>query len=565
MSLARFGRRTIATIATALLVASLAMPIIAPLTASAAASQNQKFSQTTVHIKLTTAATTTDGLTFNGGMGNQAAQLNAVLASAGQVSKITKIDHGSTTNQAQANLNANLQNYYQVTFTSKVNTTQLENRLKQLGDVATAYAQVEPAPAPSTGNFTALETYLQAAPTGINSNFAQTFPGAAGSKVKVVDIEYSWNTSHEDLSKARLAVVPHGTPVDPYNDNNHGTAVIGEISADNNGFGVTGAASGSSLALINAFSNEYGYDLVGALSTAASITKPGDVIQIEQQTYGPSSDPNAFVPVEWIPEVYDAIKALTASGRIVVEPAGNGTQNLNDTSLYGTSFPMGKADSGAIIVGAGENCAGAPKLGRLPYSDFGTRVNLQGPGDCVTTTGYGDLYSAGGANTYYTQSFSGTSSATPIVTAAAADLSSAYIALNGVAASPAQIRTMLEQYGTAQNTDSGTLSGSIGPYPDLGRVLLAADTTPPTVPTKLSVTQTTTAKTLTVKWTTSTDNDRVASYRLYRNGVLYKTLTTASFSDKSLTKGKTYQYSVSAVDASGNVSAKSPVVKATIH
>jgi hypothetical protein len=45
--------------------------------------------------------------------------------------------------------------------------------------------------------------------------------------------------------------------------------------------------------------------------------------------------------------------------------------------LYGKRFPMGKKDSGAIIVGAGEGCAGSTNLrSRLSFSNYGKRVNV---------------------------------------------------------------------------------------------------------------------------------------------------------------------------------------------
>ena len=33
--------------------------------------------------------------------------------------------------------------------------------------------------------------------------------------VRVHDIEYSWNKTHEDLAKLATALVPNGTPADP--------------------------------------------------------------------------------------------------------------------------------------------------------------------------------------------------------------------------------------------------------------------------------------------------------------------------------------------------------------
>lgn len=46
-------------------------------------------------------------------------------------------------------------------------------------------------------------------------------------------MEYSRNTSHEDLARARVlgTRMPYLTPVDPYTDDDHGTAVLGVLAA----------------------------------------------------------------------------------------------------------------------------------------------------------------------------------------------------------------------------------------------------------------------------------------------------------------------------------------------
>jgi len=163
-----------------------------------------------------------------------------------------------------------------------------------------------------------------------------------------------------------------------------------------------------------------------------------------------------------VSEVYDAIKLATADGRIVVEAAGNGAQNLDDAQTFGKRFPSGKRDSGAIIVGAGAapGCT-SPARSRLSFSTYGARVDLQGWGECVTTTGYGDLFN-GGVNSLYTSRFSGTSSASAVVAGVAAALSSALEAKTGRPAKPANVRRLLEATGTPQ---AG--SDNIGPLPDL--------------------------------------------------------------------------------------------------
>ena len=89
------------------------------------------------------------------------------------------------------------------------------------------------------------------------------------------------------------------------------------------------------------------------------------------------------MPLEWQPAVRTAIQSATARGRIVVEAAGNGDQDLDDP-IYGNWFAT---DSGAILVGAG-NAPGCrygtdPTVarGRLSFSNYGSSVDAQGWGN----------------------------------------------------------------------------------------------------------------------------------------------------------------------------------------
>jgi hypothetical protein len=215
--------------------------------------------------------------------------------------------------------------------------------------------------------------------------------------------------------------------------------------------------------------------------------RPGDIILIEQQLHGPnanSSHPDngqfGLVAVEWYKPYYDAIVAAVAAGRVVVEAAGNGEQNL-DAPIYQQGndghYPfLARNDSGAILVGAGQS----PVSGNTPrapsrFTNHGATVDLQGWGDSVLSAGYGDLYSAEGIHQWYTASFGGTSSASPMVAGAAASLQGVYRARNGgTAASPAFIKQRLQEGATAQQ---GT--GNIGGLPNLARSL-TADMTAPT-------------------------------------------------------------------------------------
>jgi serine protease len=355
----------------------------------------------------------------------------------------------------------------------------LVRELKAVDIVQTAYAEPLPAPPPVTPSFVDDQGYLNAATDGIDAEYAWTIPGGTGGNVRIVDIEYSWNQNHEDLDSASGAgvLIPNGTPSDPFSSNNHGTAVLGELIATNDAIGVTGIAHNAAVGLVNANNTEDGYDLADSIDTAAAALTAGDVILIEQQTAGAnggcnSTTQNGCVAVEWVQAFYDSIVNATAAGIVVVEAAGNGNEDLGDTGDYGNPFPDGRADSGAIIVGAGgtPDCTN-PARGRLSFSTFGPRVNLQGWGECVVTTGYGGLQ-GGPMNEWYTSTFNGTSSASPIVTGAAAVLSSV-AQQQGVAYSPGQIRSRLVATGTAQVTASPALAGNIGPLPNLREALKA--------------------------------------------------------------------------------------------
>lgn len=343
------------------------------------------------------------------------------------------------------------------------------DELNAMSIVETAYAAPLPVPLPASPNYESNQHYkLPAAQNGIDSEYARTVAGGNGAGVRVLDIEYSWNTGHEDLSKLRLAGarVNNGTPTDPFNDNNHGTAVMGQLVADNNGIGVTGLVDGASAYMTNAMNTERGYDPANAILAAANFLRAGDVILIEQQAAGPSAC-NGYVPVEWIASVHAAIVTATNKGVHVVQAGGNGNMNLDNTSCFGSPFPAGRADSGSIIVGAGGPrsntwCSdGTAERAKQSFSTYGSRVNVQAWGRCVTTTGYGNLYN-GGVNAYYTKVFSGTSSASPIVASAVVALSG-IAKQRGITLTPRQMRDLLRNTGTAQ-TGGG---GNIGPLPNL--------------------------------------------------------------------------------------------------
>jgi chitodextrinase len=86
----------------------------------------------------------------------------------------------------------------------------------------------------------------------------------------------------------------------------------------------------------------------------------------------------------------------------------------------------------------------------------------------------------------------------------------------------------------------------------------AADTTAPTSVTGLTATSTSTPS-VSLSWGAATDDVGVTGYRVSRDGSVLGTVTSGSFTDSAVSNGATYTYSVSAVDAAGNVGPASSV------
>ena len=66
-------------------------------------------------------------------------------------------------------------------------------------------------------------------------------PGGDGALTTVVDVEYSWVLDHEDLGlDASANIDTQATLSDPFDDTNHGTAVLGVLRGGANAYGVSG-------------------------------------------------------------------------------------------------------------------------------------------------------------------------------------------------------------------------------------------------------------------------------------------------------------------------------------
>jgi len=347
---------------------------------------------------------------------------------------------------------------------------------------------------PSTPDYSSRQLYLDAAPAGVEARWAWTQGGGQGAGIRIIDIEGAWRFTHEDLGTTQGGVVG-GTPSTDLGWRNHGTAVIGEFSGDINSIGVTGIAPEAVVSAISIFGAVGGS--ARAINMAASRLGAGDVMLIELHRPGPRfnfeglGEQRGYIAVEWWPDDFAAIRAAVNRGIIVVEAAGNGGENLDDAIYQAPAagfpagwtnpFRRGNRDSGAIMVGAGAPPPGThgrdhgADRSRLDFSNWGALIDTQGWGREVTTCGYGDLQGGTNEDLWYTDTFSGTSSASPIIVGVAASLQGMARARGKPFLTPAQFRNCLRSTGSAQQDEPGRpATQRIGTRPNLRQLTTCA-------------------------------------------------------------------------------------------
>jgi hypothetical protein len=127
--------------------------------------------------------------------------------------------------------------------------------------------------------------------------------------------------------------------------------------------------------------------------------------------------------------------------------------------------------AGAPPPGTHGNNHGADRS-RLDFSNWGAAVDVQGWGQEVTTAGYGDLQGGVNEDLWYTESFSGTSSASPIVVGALGCLQGFARAFPMPILEPLEARSLLRRTGSAQQDEPGRpATQRIGRRPDLRAAL----------------------------------------------------------------------------------------------
>ena len=378
-----------------------------------------------------------------------------------------------------------LNQQFRVFVPGDTNAAPVIDALNALDIVELAQPVPVPAPLPVAPSFRPLQGYLDLPQVGVGAECTASNCNLRGETIKVCDIEYSYTPTHLDLPPVTLlgGDIILGGQMDPFAEA-HGTASLGVMASLDNAIGTVGIAPNSSYYFYGIWEYEMiddiptpVWDIPGAITAVIPSLSAGDVILIELQIPGGCT---STAPVEWDLPTYNRIVLAVGLGITVVEPAGNGATSLDDPCFSvgnGGHWPFLPGNgSGAIMVGAG---AAPPSFGgsdvprsRLPFSNYGSAVHVQGWGERVASTGWGILYNLGGLNEFYTDGYAGTSSASPVVAGACALLQSVFKAKTfGGILFPAQIRQVLINTGSPQQAGVFPISQHIGPLPNLKTAL----------------------------------------------------------------------------------------------
>lgn len=287
-----------------------------------------------------------------------------------------------------------------------------------------------------------------------------------GDGITIGIIDNAAYVDHEDFVDV-LTVEPGVSVVTTTSGNvnpNHGTAVIGILLAQPNGFGITGVAPAAKGIFFPSFAGGgIGGRFFSAMASAVTTLQAGDVICIPLDFPVLVTDPltGEVVPVAGTVlrslAIYQLVVLAGQLGITTVVAAGNGCSPV-------VTVPQGaEASSPAVVVGA---CwPGALRFHgiftglyycRLPFSNFSGEapnvVDVAGWGAFVATCGYGDLWRGTNPSSdpfkvnqlrSYTLQFGGTSAASAMVAGCAARMQSTARAIFGAPLTPEQVKSAI--------------------------------------------------------------------------------------------------------------------------
>ncbi|MCP1399773.1 MULTISPECIES: putative mucin/carbohydrate-binding domain-containing protein [Bacillus cereus group] len=307
--------------------------------------------------------------------------------------------------------------------------------------------------------------YLEAAPKGINAPHAWSIKGGDGKDTTFVDMEYGWLLNHEDLVNKNIKLMS-GQNINQHRA--HGTSVLGIVSSEDNQIGNIGIAPKANVKVISQIRDNGIYNTADAILSAVHNLQAGDILLLEAQaSYDGYGD--KYLPVEVHPDIFDAIRVGADKGIIIIEAGANGSNDLdnfkdrNGKKILNRNSPDFK-DSGAIMVGAGSSTV--PHK-RLWFSNYGSRLDVYGWGENVDTTSANPSQNT---TNLYTSTFSGTSSASPIIAGAATSIQGIAKEHRGYPYTPAELRNILSNPNTGTQSQD-PWNDRIGVLPDLKSIL----------------------------------------------------------------------------------------------
>lgn len=366
-----------------------------------------------------------------------------------------------------------LRRYQTIQTESRATAEELAREMAALPEVEIAYVAGGPTPPPVLAvddPRNVRQHYEDAAPAGIDARWAwdRSIDGAG---VTFVDLERGWSLTHEDLAAANINILS-GVNTDFHG---HGTAVLGQVVGVDNTVGVVGIAPGAHASVVSQWRANGSYNTAEAIISTANWIQPGDVLLLEAQTTYSTTD-DTLLPVEVEEAVFDAIAYATSRGIVVVEAAGNGGYDLdtfrdtNDAAVLDRSSADFR-DSGAIMVGAATSTS---PHSRLDFSNFGSRIDCYGWGEDITTSGDGWQ---GTDTDVYTDSFGGTSGASPIVAGAALLVQSYVKSTKATPSTSTDMRSMLTTpaWSTSSNAPA---TDQIGVMPNVRAIITALGRAP---------------------------------------------------------------------------------------
>ncbi|KAK0668052.1 peptidase S8/S53 domain-containing protein [Cercophora samala] len=284
--------------------------------------------------------------------------------------------------------------------------------------------------------------YMTPAGQGINAPYAWGFPGGDGTNTTVIDIQRG--------VEANITLLGGLNVKDRYQSNyRHGTAVLGEmlmVENDIGGVGIIPGAQGHVVGVTRVVGGAPFENYPEAILDAVGALGFGDAMLLEIQV----SDVNGnMFPMEIIDAVYDVISLATSLGITVIEPAGNGQQDL-DAPIQ----RIGSAAPASI-----PNPSNIPRT-RVPESNYGARIDVHSWGENIlTASGIG---SGEDIDTYLP--FDGTSGAAPIIAGAALSVQGMVSANRGAKLDAFALRNLIKMGATSTSNPS---IDKIGVQPDL--------------------------------------------------------------------------------------------------